>query len=64
LDYVSWFACRAQHSINAVGIAAAIGPVLLISRHNCTATIETTARHGVVIEKVIVNALLCVPVIV
>jgi hypothetical protein len=28
------------------------------------ATIETTARHGVMIEKVIVNALLCVPVIV
>jgi hypothetical protein len=28
------------------------------------ATIETTARHGVMIEKVIVNALLCVQVIV
>jgi len=28
------------------------------------ATIETTARHGVVIEKVIDNALLCVQVIV
>jgi hypothetical protein len=28
------------------------------------ATIETTARHGVMIETVFVNALLCVPVIV
>ena len=28
------------------------------------ATIETTARHGVMIEKVIVNALLCIQVIV
>ena len=64
LDYVSWFACRAQNSINAVGLAAAIGAVLLISRHKCTATIETTARHGVMIEKTIVNALLCIQVIV
>jgi hypothetical protein len=28
------------------------------------ATIETTARHGVMIEKVIANALLCVQVVV
>ena len=64
LDHVSWFACRAQNSINAVGLAAAIGAVLLISRHKCTATIETTARHGVMIEKKIANALLCIQVIV
>ena len=64
LDHVSWFACRAQNSINAVGLAAAIGAVLLISRHKCTATIETTARHGVMIEKKIINALLCIQVIV
>ena len=57
-------ACRAQHSINAVGLVAAIGAVLLLSRHKCTTTIETTARHGVMIEKKIVNALLCTQVIV
>ena len=64
LDHVSWFACRAQNRINAVGPAAAIGAVLLISRHKCTTTIETTARHGVMLEKKIINALLCIQAIV
>ena len=64
LDSLSWYACRARTSNKAVGLAAATGAGLLISRIDCTARIEATARHGVMIEKVIVNALLCVQVIV
>ena len=63
-DSVTWFAWRAHNCNRAVGLAAGTGGGLLSSRNNCMATIEPTARHGVVIEKVIDNALLCVQVIV
>ena len=63
-DSVTWFAWRAHNCNRAVGLAAGTGGGLLSSRNNCMATIEPTARHGVVIEKVVDNALLCVQVIV